>query len=192
MPVNALRKIALVDIVRSYQPRFEQADLLIDISEEQAVAISNWRAASSSGSRRSTSTRHRRFSRDYSAVMQLTELPFAELKLDRSFVTGCGTDSASAPAARRSISITDFGSLAVGVGIERASDALALVSMGCDYGEHARPADAERFVAADVAPTRQRARRRVRAVASCPRHLALAQARCVRAAPARRGRKLTE
>ena len=29
----------------------------------------------------------------------------------------------------------DFGSVAVGVGIEKASEALALVSMGCDYGQ---------------------------------------------------------
>ncbi|MGA9009618.1 MAG: EAL domain-containing protein [Xanthobacteraceae bacterium] len=89
--------------------------------------------------------------RAYSAVMRLTELPFAELKLDRSFVTGCGTDSASAPLRKAAIDIAhSFGSLAVGVGIERASDAVALVSMGCDYGQGfllGQPMPEERFVA---------------------------------------------
>ena len=69
----------------------------------------------------------------------------------RSFVTGCGTDSASAPLCKAAIDIAhSFGSLAVGVGIERASDALALVSMGCDYGQGfllGQPMPEERFVA---------------------------------------------
>ncbi|MGC1447501.1 MAG: EAL domain-containing protein [Xanthobacteraceae bacterium] len=153
MPVNALRKIALVDIVRSYQPRFERwPGLLIDVSEEQAV--NDFELARDIAERLAplnVKLAIDDFGRDYSAVMRLTELPFAELKLDRSFVTGCGTDSASAPLCKAAIDIAhSFGSLAVGVGIERASDALALVSMGCDYGQGfllGQPMPEERFVA---------------------------------------------
>jgi len=42
-----------------------------------------------------------------------------------------------------------FGSLAVAIGIEKASDALALVSMGCDYGQGfllGQPMTEERFI----------------------------------------------
>jgi EAL domain-containing protein (putative c-di-GMP-specific phosphodiesterase class I) len=42
-----------------------------------------------------------------------------------------------------------FGSVAVAIGIEKASDALALVSMGCDYGQGfllGQPMPEERFI----------------------------------------------
>ena len=42
-----------------------------------------------------------------------------------------------------------IGVIAVAIGIEKASDALALVSMGCDYGQGfllGQPMPAERFI----------------------------------------------
>ena len=153
MPVNALRKIPLVEIVQSYRPHFERwPGLLIDVSEEQAV--NDFEVARDIAERLApldVKLAIDDFGRDYSAVMRLTELPFAELKLDRSFVTGCGTDSANAPLCKAAIDLAhSFGGVAVGVGIERASDALALVSMGCDYGQGfllGQPMPEERFVA---------------------------------------------
>ena len=83
--------------------------------------------------------------------MRLSDLSFAELKLDRSFVTGCGTDQTNAPLCKAAIDLAhSFGSVAVGVGIERASDAMALVGMGCDYGQGfllGQPMPEERFIA---------------------------------------------
>jgi len=76
------------------------------------------------------------FGRGYSSLARLKELPFAELKLDRTFVADCGTDKVNAPLCRTVIDLAhSFGSIAVGIGIEKASDALALVSMGCDCGQ---------------------------------------------------------
>jgi EAL domain-containing protein (putative c-di-GMP-specific phosphodiesterase class I) len=153
MPVNALKKIALIDIVRAYQPRFDRwPGLLIDVTEEQVV--NDFELARDMAERLeylNVKLAIDDFGRDYSAVMRLTDLPFAELKLDRSFVTGCGTDTVSAPLCKAAIDLAhSFGSLAVGVGIERASDALALVSMGCDYGQGfllGQPMPEERFTA---------------------------------------------
>jgi EAL domain-containing protein (putative c-di-GMP-specific phosphodiesterase class I)/CheY-like chemotaxis protein len=153
MPVNALKKVALVDIVKTFQPRFDRwPGLLIDVTEEQVV--NDFELARDMAERLeplNVKLAIDDFGRDYSAVMRLTELPFAELKLDRSFVTGCGTDAASAPLCKAAIELAhSFGSVAVGVGIERASDALALVSMGCDYGQGfllGQPMPEERFIA---------------------------------------------
>ena len=76
-------------------------------------------------------------------------LPFAELKLDRTFVADCGTDKVNAPLCKTVIDLAHgFGSMAVAIGIEKASDALALVSMGCDYGQGfllGQPMPEERF-----------------------------------------------
>jgi EAL domain-containing protein (putative c-di-GMP-specific phosphodiesterase class I)/CheY-like chemotaxis protein len=153
MPVSALRKVPVVDIVESYRPRFERwPGLLIDVSEEQVV--NEFELARNMAERLApldVKLAIDDFGRDYSAVMRLSDVPFAELKLDRSFVTGCGTDSASAPLCKAAIELAhSFGSVAVGVGIERASDALALVGMGCDYGQGfllGQPMPEERFIA---------------------------------------------
>jgi EAL domain-containing protein (putative c-di-GMP-specific phosphodiesterase class I) len=63
-------------------------------------------------------------------------MPFEELKLDKSFVTDCDTDKVNAPLCKTVIDLAhSFGRYVVAVGIEKAADAVALVSMGCDYGQ---------------------------------------------------------
>lgn len=153
MPVNALRKVNILAIVERYRPRFDKwPGLLIDVSEEQVVDDFE---LTRDIARRLEPLNVRlaidNFGRDYSAVMRLSDLPFAELKLERSFVSGCGTDGASAPLCQAAIDLAhSFGSIAVGVGIERAADALALAGMGCDYGQGfllGQPMPEERFTA---------------------------------------------
>ncbi|MET0668823.1 MAG: EAL domain-containing protein [Xanthobacteraceae bacterium] len=84
------------------------------------------------------------------------------MKLDRSFVTDCGTDKVNAPVCKTVIGLAhSFGALAVGIGIEKASELTALVSMGCDLGQGfllGQPMPAERFISllkqrANVRPT---------------------------------------
>lgn len=82
IPVDALFKIAVADIVQTYRPQFERwPGLIIDVTEEQiltdlalATAITN-------------NLRHLDvklaiddFGRGYSSLVRLKELPFAELK----------------------------------------------------------------------------------------------------------------
>jgi len=58
------------------------------------------------------------------------------LKLSRAFVADCGTDRSRAPLCRTLIELAhNFESVAVAVGIEKASEAVALISMGCDHGQ---------------------------------------------------------
>jgi len=89
-------------------------------------------------------------------------LPFAELKLDRAFVADCGSDKVNAPLCKTVIDLAhNFGSIAVAIGIERASDAMALVSMGCDCGQGfllGQPMPEERFASL----SRQRANSQAR------------------------------
>jgi EAL domain-containing protein (putative c-di-GMP-specific phosphodiesterase class I) len=91
------------------------------------------------------------FGRGYASLMKLKEVPFAEMKLDRVFVTDCGTDKVNAPICKAVIDLAHgFGSLAVGIGLEKAADVLALVSMGCDLGQGyllGQPMPEERFIA---------------------------------------------
>jgi EAL domain-containing protein (putative c-di-GMP-specific phosphodiesterase class I) len=78
------------------------------------------------------------------------QLPFTEFKLDRAFVTDFGTNTANAPLCKTVINLAhNFGSIAIAIGIEKAADALALMSMGCDYGQGfllGQPMPEERFI----------------------------------------------
>ena len=76
------------------------------------------------------------FGTGYSHLARLKELPFAELKLDRSLVTDCGVDEKNASLARAAIDLAHrFGTKAVAEGIEKTSELKALVQMGCDMGQ---------------------------------------------------------
>ena len=90
------------------------------------------------------------FGRGHESLARLGELPFAELKIDRAFVADCGTDKVNAPLCKTVIDLAhNFGRAAVAVGLEKAADAMALVSMGCDFGQGSllgQPMPEERFI----------------------------------------------
>jgi EAL domain-containing protein (putative c-di-GMP-specific phosphodiesterase class I) len=70
------------------------------------------------------------------SLASLRDLPFAELKIDRSFVIGCGTDAANAAICQTAIDLAHrFGSVAIADGLERTADLQALIAMGCDFGQ---------------------------------------------------------
>jgi EAL domain-containing protein (putative c-di-GMP-specific phosphodiesterase class I) len=151
IPVSALAKVAVADIVQTYRPQFEKwPGLIIDVPEEQiltdlALATDITQRLQHLNVRLAIDD----FGRGYSSLARLKSLPFAELKLDRAFVTDCGTDRVNAPLCKTVIDLAhNFGSIAAAIGIEKASDALALISMGCDYGQGfllGQPMPEERF-----------------------------------------------
>ena len=76
------------------------------------------------------------FGAGYSSLSSLRDLPFAELKVDRSFVMGCSTDATNAAICQTAIDLAHrFGSAAVAEGVETQADLQALMVMGCDFGQ---------------------------------------------------------
>jgi EAL domain-containing protein (putative c-di-GMP-specific phosphodiesterase class I) len=152
MPVSALTKLPLAEIVQTERTKFERwPGLIIDIPEDQIIsetALANETMKKLRPLDVQLAVDH--FGRGYGALARLKESPFAEFKLDRAFVTDAGTDKVNAPLCKTVIDLAhNFGSTAVAIGIERASDALALVSMGCDYGQGfllGQPMPEERFI----------------------------------------------
>jgi EAL domain-containing protein (putative c-di-GMP-specific phosphodiesterase class I) len=151
--VNALTKLPIGDIVRSHRPQpRDWPGLIIDVAEQQ---ISNDIALACELSTKLAEHNVKLaidgFGRAYATLMKRKHVPFAEMKLDRSFVAGCGTDKVNAPICKKAIDLAHhFGCLAVGIGLDKGSDALALTSMGCDLGQGfllGRPMPEERFVA---------------------------------------------
>jgi EAL domain-containing protein (putative c-di-GMP-specific phosphodiesterase class I) len=139
--------------VREYRPDPEGwPGLIIDLTEEQVVKdVSLACDIAKELGRYNVRLAIDDFGRAYSSLTKVKELPFAEMKLDRSFVTDCGTDKVNAPICKTVIDLAhSFGALAVGIGIEKASELTALVSMGCDLGQGfllGQPMPAERFIA---------------------------------------------
>jgi EAL domain-containing protein (putative c-di-GMP-specific phosphodiesterase class I) len=170
IPLPALVKIPIDEIVKRHQPANEKwPGLIIDVPEEQIV---NDLALASELSKKFEPNNVRlaidNFGRAYSTLAKAEELPFEELKLDRSYVADCGTDKVNAPLCKTVIDLAhNFGRSVVAVGIEKAADALALVSMGCDFGQGyllGQPMPEERFVSL----LRQRAATQGRNLDSAP------------------------
>ncbi|MEA2905708.1 MAG: hypothetical protein QOI12_3095 [Alphaproteobacteria bacterium] len=152
IPVDALVKLAIAEIVRAHRGQVDHwAGLIIDVTEEQIVSdLALATQMTKKLAPLNVKLAIDDFGRGYSSLARLKELPFAELKLDRTFVTDCGTDKVNAPLCKTVIDLAhNFGSAAVAIGIEKASDALALTSMGCDLGQGfllGQPMPEERFV----------------------------------------------
>jgi len=151
VPVKCLVTLPVDKIVREHRPSVDDwPGLMIDVTEAQIVT----ELKLANDLSKKFAEHHVRlaiddFGKGYASLTKLKELPFAEMKLDRSFVVGCGTDKIHAPICKTVIDLAhSFGALAVGIGLEKASDASALVSMGCDLGQgflFGQPMPEERF-----------------------------------------------
>jgi EAL domain-containing protein (putative c-di-GMP-specific phosphodiesterase class I) len=152
IPLAALVKLPVGDIITSQRAKGEKwPGLIIDVPEDQvigdlALAIALTKRLEPFNARLAIDD----FGRAYAALTKISELPFAEFKLDRKFVVDCGSDKVNAPLCKTVIDLAhSFGALAVAIGVEKASDAVAVVSMGCDYGQGfllGQPMPQERFI----------------------------------------------
>jgi EAL domain-containing protein (putative c-di-GMP-specific phosphodiesterase class I) len=138
IPVGALVKMPIGEIVRAHRPDHDKwAGLVVDIPEEQI--INDLPLASELAAKlkpHNVLLAIDDFGRAHASVARFGKLPFAELKLDRALVADCGTNKANAPRCKAAIDLAhNHGRTAVAMGIEKAADAHALVSMGCDFGQ---------------------------------------------------------
>ena len=138
VPAEALAKLPILEIVQKFHnPGDSWAGLILDVTEEDIV--SDLRLAVDVTKQLqwyNIKLAVDEFGRGFSSLARLKELPFAELKIDRTFVADCGTDKVNAPLCKTVIDLAhNFGSIAVAIGIEKASDVAALVAMGCDCGQ---------------------------------------------------------
>jgi EAL domain-containing protein (putative c-di-GMP-specific phosphodiesterase class I) len=152
IPIAALVKLPVEEIVKGHRPSADNwSGLMIDVPEDQILA--DLASACELAKRLAT---HNvwfavdDFGRGHAALARLGEMPFVELKIDRAFVADCGTDKVNAPLCKTVIDLAHhFGRTAVALGIEKAADATALVSMGCDFGQGfllGQPMPEERFI----------------------------------------------
>ena len=138
VPVGVLMKLPIAKLVAEYRPKSERwPGLIVEVTEDQIVrdiALARDIAAQLQVSGIQIAIDD--FGAGYSSLSSLREVPFAELKLDCSFVRGCATDGTNAAICQTAVDLAHrFGSAAVAEGVESQADLQALMVMGCDFGQ---------------------------------------------------------
>lgn len=175
---NALGKTRFPEILQTYRPQFDKwPGLVVDVMEQQVIDdLERVSDISRELKQLEVNLAIDNFGHHRTYMLKLKELPFTEVKLDRAFVADCATNKVNAPLCKAVIDFAhNIGSVAVAIGIEKASDAVALLRMGCDYGQGfllGEPMPEELFISL----LRQRAIGRVRQHFESGRSAELAEA----------------
>jgi EAL domain-containing protein (putative c-di-GMP-specific phosphodiesterase class I) len=153
VPVAALFKLSIPTLVRENRPSSSDwPGLILEVTEDQVVRdIPLAQEIATQLKIYDIALSIDDFGTGYSHLSRLRELPFAELKLDRALDAGCGSDPTSSALCKSAIDMAHrFGSVAVGEGIEKASELQALHRLGCDLGQGyllAQPQPKQRLIA---------------------------------------------
>ena len=141
---------ALVDVVTGAlaRHRFDPSLLVLEITEtalmgEPEAALSTLTALRALGVGLAVDD----FGTGYSSLTYLKQFPIDELKIDRSFVGGLGTDPGDSAIVASCIQLAHaLGLRAVAEGVETETQRLALADLGCDLAQgyhYARPLPAD-------------------------------------------------
>jgi EAL domain-containing protein (putative c-di-GMP-specific phosphodiesterase class I) len=138
--INAetLAKLPVAILVEKYRPQDEQwPGLVFEVTETQVVtktALLKSRIASLHQAGVTLAIDN--CGRGNSSFGVFKELPFSEIKIDRSFVNSCAVDKGNASVCESIIKLAHaFGCKASAVGIESSEDAQTLLGLGCDVGQ---------------------------------------------------------
>ena len=136
--VDTLVKLPIAELVSKHRPRNDQwPGLLFDVAETQVVnKITVLREKFHELEKYGISLGIDNFGRGHSSFAVFRYLPFAEIKIDASYVQGCADNRGNASVCKSMIQIAhNFSRSAAAVGIETSADAHELTGMGCDIGQ---------------------------------------------------------
>jgi EAL domain-containing protein (putative c-di-GMP-specific phosphodiesterase class I) len=154
VPVSALVKLPIVRLLRESRPPGPNwPGLILEVTETEIIhdlKIANHVA----GELRSLNCTLALddFGAGYSSLARLRQLPFSELKIDRSYVSNCHEDKVNAGLCQTIVALAHrFELKTVAEGIEKSEESEKLLSIGCNVGQgylFARPMPKDDFVAA--------------------------------------------
>jgi EAL domain-containing protein (putative c-di-GMP-specific phosphodiesterase class I) len=136
--VDTLAKLPVAILVERHRPADDQwPGLVFDVTETQVLTKTALLKSRVSGLQQAgVSLAIDNFGRGNSSFGIFKELPFAEIKIDRSCVHGCADDDGKAKICKSMIELAhNFGSKASAVGIETSADVQKLAQFGCDNGQ---------------------------------------------------------
>jgi EAL domain-containing protein (putative c-di-GMP-specific phosphodiesterase class I) len=139
VPVNALITLPIGSIVRECRKgeKSEWRGIVLEVTEDQIIRdIPLAHEIATQLRIQGIDLAIDDFGSGYSSIARLKDLPFAELKLDRSFVDDCATDATKAELCKLVVELAHrFSSLAVAEGIETSADLATIQSIGCDLAQ---------------------------------------------------------
>jgi EAL domain-containing protein (putative c-di-GMP-specific phosphodiesterase class I) len=138
VPVSALVKLPITTILREERPRAANwPGLIMEVTEDEIIhdlQIANDVADGLHAFNCTLALDD--FGAGYSSLARLRQLPFSELKIDRSYVSNCHKDRVSAGLCEVIVQLGQrFGLKTVAEGIELTHECHKLQAAGCDIGQ---------------------------------------------------------
>jgi EAL domain-containing protein (putative c-di-GMP-specific phosphodiesterase class I)/DNA-binding NarL/FixJ family response regulator len=152
VPASILTTPGFVDIVRLTIPRVPTfPGVLIEVTEEEIIRdVRGAREVATQLKLYNALLSLDDFGTAYASLSRLTALPFAELKLDRCFVSGCASDKVKYAVCQTAVDVARrFGASLCAEGIETADDLQCVTELGFDSAQgyfFAKPMPPDRFL----------------------------------------------
>jgi EAL domain-containing protein (putative c-di-GMP-specific phosphodiesterase class I)/ActR/RegA family two-component response regulator len=154
VPVSVFENPDFVSGVRRYLPQDEKfSGMIFELTEEEVIRDPDFaREIATQLKLYNIDVSIDDFGRGHSTFERLKQLPFAELKIDRTFVQGCALDRTRREVCGDIVALAhQLRMSVVAEGIEGLRDFRALAEMGCDGGQgylFAKPMPREDFITA--------------------------------------------
>ena len=135
---DVLLQLPMTDLILLHRPECSDwAGLILEIPERQIVnKRESLRARLPKLRQCGASIAIDNFGRGSFSFEAISQMPFSEIKIDRSLVEGCGSVSTNANICKTIIQIAHkFGGRAAAVGVSTPADLQLLTRLGCDTGQ---------------------------------------------------------
>ena len=153
VPASILNAPGFVDLARRLIPRDPRfPGVIVEVTEDEFIRDPEWmREVATQLKLYNAWISIDDFGKAYASLSRLTDLPFVELKLDRSFVSNCGSDKLKYALCQTVVDLAcRFGASLCAEGVETADDLRCVTKLGFDSAQGyflARPMPSDRFLA---------------------------------------------
>ena len=135
MPASVLNAPGFVDVVRKLLPASPGfPGLIVEVTEDEIIRNPDWIHEVAMQLRLcNVALSIDDFGSAYASLSRLKDMPFREIKLDRSFVSNCGADRLKRSLCQTVVDLAHrFGATACGEGVETAEELHCLTELGFD------------------------------------------------------------
>jgi EAL domain-containing protein (putative c-di-GMP-specific phosphodiesterase class I) len=178
VPVSVINTLNFIPMVRSLLPADASfPGLIIEITEDEIIRDPKWaREIATQLKLYNVGISIDDFGSAYASLSRLNDLPVIEVKIDRSFVSGCATDRLKHGLCQTVVDLAHrFGATACAEGVETREDLRALIEMQCDAVQgllFAEPKPAAKFAATLLARSGKSMQERIESSLGDPQRLA--------------------
>lgn len=151
-PASVLNAPGFVDVMRNLIPAtLAFPGLIVEVTEDEIIRDPDWIHEVAMQLRLcNVALSIDDFGSAYASLSRLKDMPFREVKLDRSFVTNCGSDKLKRAVCQTVVDLAHrFGATACGEGVETSDELQCLTELGFDTAQgyyFAKPMPLQPFV----------------------------------------------